>query len=251
MVAKKTFRKEAREWVVAVAMVALGVFMFLALIKVLQDPKKGLASSEAAGWMQAIGSVLAIGIAIWVPYWQQEQARRQAAEAEANQVQQLLRSLLDEMLVVSANFEKRNGKLLLETPDGDGFYYIIPLIDHPFPIYEASVGRLGEIPSDALRKRVITGYGHAMGFVSSVRFNNSLIQRFEQAFYLASVNSDQAHQDFVDMHRAMLADYCKSLKNSYREAMSHMIDTRKHICLELGIELPVDHDDTSSGTVSP
>lgn len=249
MITKKTFRREASEWLIAVAIIAVISFMAVALTKAICE--KGLESSEAASWMQAIGSFVAICIAIWVPTWQHEQTRRQAMESEANQVQHLLRSLLDEMVVVSANFGKRNGKLLLDTPDGDGFYFIIPLIDHPFPIYEASVGRLGQIPSDVLRKRVITGYGHAMGFVSSVRFNNLLVQRFEHAYYLASVNSDQVHQDFVDMHRAMLADYCKSLKSSYRDAMSHMIDMRKHISLELGIELPVDHDDTSSGTVSP
>lgn len=230
----------------------LGTIVLLGLMAaVLMIRFSPLWSQEAAGWVQAIGAIVAIGIAIWVPYWQQEQARRQATESEANQVEHLLRSLLDEMLVVSANFGKRNGKLLLDTPDGDGFHFNIPLIDHPFPIYEASVGRLGQIPSDVLRKRLVTGYGHAMGFVSNVRFNNLLVQRFEQAYYLASVNDDQVHQDFVDMHRAMLAEYCKSLKTSYREAMDHMVKMRAHLSLELGIEPVADHEDTSSGTVSP
>lgn len=171
-----------------------------------------------ASWVQAIGSIIAIGIAIWVPYWQKKQAHEQARQAEADQVRHLLRNLLDEIIVVSSGFREQNGKLLLETTDGSPFMYVVPVMDNPFPIYNASTAKLGQIPDDELRRHLITGYGYASAFVSSIRFNNLLLQRFAEAKYLASIHDDDIHRGLQESQHTILAQYGHALKRSYNSA---------------------------------
>ncbi|QKY09527.1 hypothetical protein [Janthinobacterium lividum] len=60
------WKKEAASWYLAFFIVISFTLMFVALCVVLQDPKKGLASAEAASWVQAIGSMGAICGAIWI-----------------------------------------------------------------------------------------------------------------------------------------------------------------------------------------
>lgn len=188
-----------------------------------------------ASWLQAFGAIVAIGIAIWVPYWQKKQIQVQALLAEKEQVRHLLRNLLDEMIVVSSNFGERNGKLLMDLPIGEPFTYLIAIIEHPFPIFEASTPKLGQIPSDELRRLIIGAYGRANGFVGSIRLNNALLERFEQADYLASVHNDQIHKDLRQARLQRLALYGDALKSSYSDAVATIQQAQAAIAAELGI----------------
>jgi hypothetical protein len=193
------------------------------------------SSSNTPSWVQAVGSIVAIGIAIWVPYWQKRQAQQQARIAESEQVRHLLRNLLDEMIVVSESFGARNGKLLMDVPAGEPFSYVIPIVERPFPIYDASTARLGQVPNDDLRRLIIMGYGHANSFVGSIRLNNILIERFEQADYMASVHGDQIHKELRDARLRRLAQYGDSLKASYTVAIDKMQKMQTSIKEELGL----------------
>jgi len=57
---RKDWKRETAEYVVALIIAAAFFFMFISLAAVLDDPKKGPKSSEAASWVQAIGSISAI-----------------------------------------------------------------------------------------------------------------------------------------------------------------------------------------------
>lgn len=189
-----------------------------------------------ASWLQAFGSIIAIAIAIWVPYWQKKQAQAQAKLAEIEQVRHLLRNFLDEMIVVSENFGKRNGKLLLDTPAGEAFTFVIPIMEKPFPVFDGSAARLGQIPNDELRRLIITGYGHAIGFVSSIRLNNILIDRFEQAAYLNAAHNDAVHGEMVQARLLRLKSYGDTLKSAYTEAIGRMTEMREALEAELEIQ---------------
>ena len=66
-------KKSAREWLAAILLCILGTFMVGGLIAALEH--HGYASSEAAGWIQAIGSVFAVFIAIYIMR-EQERSRK-------------------------------------------------------------------------------------------------------------------------------------------------------------------------------
>lgn len=57
-------KKSAREWLAAVLICIFGTFMIGGLVAALEV--HGYASSEAAGWVQAVGSVAAIAVAIFL-----------------------------------------------------------------------------------------------------------------------------------------------------------------------------------------
>lgn len=171
-----------------------------------------------ASWVQAIGSIIAIAIAIAVPWWQKRQAMKQAQDVDRAQLRHLLHTLLDEITVAVEAF-KEEGDNLLATEAGTPIRTTIPLLENPFPIYHACMPRLGQIPDEELRKLVIIGYGRAIGFVASVRFNNVLIERQEQAEYLQAIRPDVIHKQLLDGRSYVLNHYGDSLRSSYREAL--------------------------------
>ncbi|WP_338678943.1 hypothetical protein OPV09_17590 [Janthinobacterium sp. TB1-E2] len=54
------WKKEAAQWFFASIIVIIFTFMIVALSAVIVDPKKGPASADAASWVQAIGTVVAL-----------------------------------------------------------------------------------------------------------------------------------------------------------------------------------------------
>jgi hypothetical protein len=175
-----------------------------------------------ASWMQAVGALIALAIAIGVPWWQKKQAAKQAKEAEDLQLRHLLRNLQDEMAVASGGFFEASGEHLLSSTEGTPFHVTIPLLEHPFPIYEACGPQLGRIPDEDLRRLVISAYSRAIGFAASIRFNNQLIMRYEHADYLAVVLADDYHVALRTHHRKALATYGDSLRASYKLALKEV-----------------------------
>lgn len=171
-----------------------------------------------ASWVQALGSIIAIAIAIAVPWWQKRQAMKQAQDVDRAQLRHLLHTLLDEITVAVEAF-KEEGDNLLATEAGTPIRTTIPLLENPFPIYHACMPKLGQIPDEGLRKLVIIGYGRAIGFVASVRFNNVLIERQEQAEYLQAIRPDVIHKQLLEGRSYVLNHYGDSLRSSYREAL--------------------------------
>lgn len=72
------WKKELARWYLAFLIVILFTFMIVALCAVLEDPKKGLASAEAASWVQAIGTVAALFAAYVLGERQAQHALRTA-----------------------------------------------------------------------------------------------------------------------------------------------------------------------------
>lgn len=193
------------------------------------------AHPNLASWLQAIGAIIAIAIAIWVPYLQRRQALEAMKAAELDQVRHVLRNLLDEMIVITSGFKEGNGKKLMEVIDGQPFDVIIPIMEQPFPIFDAAATKLGLIQSDELRRHIINAYGRANGFISSVRLNNALVDRFDEAAYLRAVHNDDVHERLFLARQQRLVEYARALKKNYIEATEKMLAMRTAIEHELGI----------------
>jgi len=63
-----------KQWLIAIAAGLAFTFFSAGFTAALL--KSGFGSSEVAGWVQAIGATIGIGIAVWVPYQQRENAVR-------------------------------------------------------------------------------------------------------------------------------------------------------------------------------
>lgn len=101
-------KKKALNWCLAIFIALLFSFMFIALCAVLDDPKKGLASAEAAAWVQAIGSIGAIFAVIWVSNDQlkkQRQIEQQRLLAEAQRLNQFVSKIVKSAISTIANVE--------------------------------------------------------------------------------------------------------------------------------------------------
>lgn len=191
------------------------------------------SSTNTPAWVQAIGSIIAIGIAIWVPYWQQRSSIRHAAAAEKARTKQLLSSLNDEMSIVVSGFNTRNGALLLGLQSGEFFRYIVPATEHPFPIYSACVNRLGEIPDPVLRQKIVVGYTKAMSFVQSMRLNNTFVAKIEECGYLADKFNDDLHRNHLAGRIQIAVEYAAALRAAYIEAMASIQELVDALNLEL------------------
>ena len=67
--------KTVIRWLILFLILMVGAFLGAGLSRALSV--KGLESSEVAGWVQAIGATIGIGIAIWVPHQQRLEAVRE------------------------------------------------------------------------------------------------------------------------------------------------------------------------------
>ena len=179
----------------------------------------GLDRNSWPAWVQAIGSVFAIGAGVWVFHAQNKAAIKRAKNDEETAEMHLLRSLRDEVDVLVEIFTKRNGKLLSESKRGTPFSYKIPTAERTFVVYESCVGLLGKIQNDDLRRLIIVGYGRAQGFRSSIGMNNSIIERLEQDEHLALVYGDEVHKRRYEATRQVANRYGDSLRDIYAETL--------------------------------
>lgn len=168
-----------------------------------------------AAWVQATGALVALAIAIGVPLWQKKVAARLLQDSQKAQLRRLLLNLRDEIALTSEWFHKENGTMLLGSQPGTPFHVTIPLLEYPFPIYDSLLADLGAIEDDGLRHLVITAYGRATGFAASIRFNNKLIDQFEQAEYMANIRGDNLHNELRDRTQFVFASYGDALRSSY------------------------------------
>jgi type II secretory pathway pseudopilin PulG len=213
------------------ALLAVATLLFYEFI-----PWAAVKREEWPAWVQAVGSIIAIGIAILVPYWQQKKARQSAAADEAQTVRQMLRSLRDEIRAVSESFGHRNGKLLIESEPGSFFNVTFPFVDRPFPIYDAAVARLGQVPNDELRRLIIIGYAHAMSFVATARFNNLLVQQYDHAHHEAEVYNDAPYIAQREKRLLTGTKYGDQLREAYRGARAVTAELLVALETEIGCD---------------
>jgi hypothetical protein len=90
---------------------SLLTFFIAGLVAALRS--KGLDSSEAAGWVQAIGATLGIGIAIWVPLKQKADADAASESARRDVERRVCLAFRDELTLLAERFDGENVRELL------------------------------------------------------------------------------------------------------------------------------------------
>lgn len=181
-----------------------------------------MQSSDTAAWVQAVGSVVAIGVAVWLPHRQHKQDLEREKQREQEEVRSMLNSLRDEMSNLWDAFETKIGQDLANSQAGTAFEYFWPAPDRPFVIYDACVDRVGKIQDDRLRQLIIITYARAMGLVYSFKMNNLLVEKHERASTLANQTMRTADMTAAMQAHTVLRKYGDGLRSSRMEVKAHV-----------------------------
>lgn len=129
----------------------------------------------SAYWVQAIGATVGLGIAIFVPYRQREDATKLAQVQQADEARRVQVSIKDELQALQKTFKGPNVSHLLKIDDPDIFDRHITIPMQRFPIYASLIDRLTLIADDDLRSEIIHTFAVANGLIAYAQQNNQLL----------------------------------------------------------------------------
>lgn len=200
----------------------------------------GLNGSEWASWAQALGSVAAVGIAIWVPYRQHEKERAREQEREVEEVQNILLGIRDELEVLVSGLREKIGNELAESPADKPFWTTWPPPTNPFVVYLSVANRIGMVPDYELRKLIIVTYSLADSFLVTFDEHNKMVERVSDLTLQDKSTGSTLRQVMQqDAEITRLAVYSNALRADYQTVMA---------CVEqlLGkLPVPVNHSISS------
>jgi hypothetical protein len=137
-----------------------------------------------AAWFQAIGSIVAISIAIWVPYKQKKDAALADSAKSQEDARRVCLAIRDELTFLKRLFtDGANVIALLNLSPGDIFEVTVPTVvpTDRFLIYRSVIDRLTMIDSDQLRQDIIWTYETAIGMIHMGLQNNRLLAEAHEA----------------------------------------------------------------------
>jgi hypothetical protein len=194
-------------------------FVVVDLILIAIGWRSGLDANTWPGWLQGIGSVEAILVAVWVTWHQAETQRRIEAEAVTSELLGILRSIRTEVRLLRLHVDRDIGAMLEQSAHDTPFRHIFPVDEDQFPIYRAFLPKLGMI-DDRVRNQIVESYGSAQSFVSTFRYHNMLLERTIIAEEMAISSNTVEAITKAKQHLQGLQAYSNSLRASFEAAMT-------------------------------
>lgn len=206
-------KKSAREWLATIIIGIFSLFLIAGLIAALEC--HGLASSEAAGWIQAIGSVGAIVGSIWVMAEQHRRDEKRRTDEAKLKERRLLKSILTEVDVLFAAFRQTTGDALAKAKKGDIFdvYYRVP--PNPFAVFDSHVGQIGVVENDDVRRLIILTYAKFNGVLTIISMNNDVVNEKDAEF---KARGGVLPPDRLEVFRGRMAHLANQAIDRYAEA---------------------------------
>ena len=172
-------------------------------------------------WIQAVGSIAAILVAVWVSADQSSQQRQQERDREKHEVAGVLRCLQSELLTTAMYIQMELAPKMQPEP-GKPIRVVFPLPENPFQIFDGLIPKLGLIPDTRLQSQIIHTYALAKSLVMTTRAHNELVEDLDTAeaapqqpsVLAAAVRRHQAH--------ATLLAYDQSFRESFQRAKSEI-----------------------------
>lgn len=168
------------------------------------------------GWVQAIGSVWAILVAVWVSWQQAESQRKSEEQKERSELAGLLRSLRAELDSTILYTKMRVGHHFDAHQHGRPFLFKYPISENSFPIFDALIPKLGTIQDDELRNHIVQTYSKAKGIVLTFRAHNDLVADFLAADIKKTQDESVASIAHYDRCHATLVNYSHELKADFQ-----------------------------------
>lgn len=179
----------------------------------------GLTRNEWPGWLQAVGSIFAILVAVWVPWQQVEQQRRAQETKDADELRGILQCVHAELFASLLFAEKNIGPAIQKVPADMPIRSIFPMAKDPFPIYSSLMPQLGKITDSDMRRSIVLTFTAARSFVLTIRYHNELVEALDRSEARhRQAGQDDTHPDTARETQVLVA-YSKSLRGAYSEAM--------------------------------
>lgn len=206
---------------VAIAGVALGVGVaFQGWPSWLQADGQALAA-----WVQAVGSVAAIAAAIWIAHDQHARAEKRSAKAERDEVRNFLAGIREELHTNWLVYMTNVGNAVAEAKPDAVVEWTWPVPENPFKVYSATVGMLGRVPEDELRKAIVATYIVAGGLMLTWKMHNSLREaRDAEPERIGDKYEWEENGAWCELQRKLLA-YSGQLKRHQGHASEMIADT--------------------------
>ncbi|MFM0088936.1 hypothetical protein PQR46_18675 [Paraburkholderia sediminicola] len=180
-----------------------------------------ISISDIAGIIQGMGSLVAIGVAIWI-YARQYRDKKADDKAETAAFVQAIR---DEIHALLGLYEHQIGPALRSLEPGKGFHYFYPVSADALTIYNSASSRVGKVTDPKLRRLIVQTYALAKGIISSYQMNNQLLADNER---LALTYHENDREDLLVRREQGLAEYAGGLKEqderlsqSVKELLEH------------------------------
>jgi hypothetical protein len=163
-------------------------------------------SEAVAAWVQGLGSLLAIGAALWI-YAKQNQDKRADDLAETYA---FVQSIHTELSTLWMGYNLNSRAKLLEDIREKGFvYHVFPMNTDALIVYNSTVARIGKVDDAALRELIVQVYARFRGFIYSLQLNNGLVNDIAQFDILYNAADREKR---LDQKRNVLRDYAVQLE---------------------------------------
>lgn len=195
-------------WRVAILFFLIFGFALLAIF--------GLPSFEfdqtAAAWVQAIGSLLALVIAIAVVGLTHFLAVRRAIIIEAHEERRMLISLRDELGVRYQQYDVMIGSFLDSIPHDKPIDINWNPPEKPFDVYYALIGKIALIKDSELRRKIIACYAIAEGLLATFRTNSRVYEERKKGPDSSKFSDPRDYMNEANRLYSVHLEYSKTLR---------------------------------------
>lgn len=161
--------------------------------------------SDIAGIIQGIGSLAAVGAAVWI-YARQYKDKK---SDDQNETRAFVEAICEEVQAAWGGYCIEIHPALQALPDGQHFGVIYPILTETFTIYNNGASMVGKIDDPELRRMIVKTYALARSMISSFQLNNSMLTEYKQLSLLYR----QPDRDAVlAAHANVLRSYAAKLK---------------------------------------
>lgn len=137
------------------------------------------SAADVAAWVQGVGSLLAVGAAVWI-YAKQLADKRKDDEAETRAFVQAMRT---EIGVVWREYADVRKVLHTETPNGV-YSGIVALEADSLIVYYRNPERVAKIDDEALRDLIVSTYTSLRHLINGLRQHKAFVLDYEEFYAL-------------------------------------------------------------------
>ncbi|MCU6618546.1 hypothetical protein OCO52_18820 [Achromobacter mucicolens] len=175
-------------------------------------------SGDWASWVQAWGSIAAICAAIWIASDQHAKVREQQESDRHDDVRNFLSGIREELHINWVVYMQTVGKAVLASKDGAAVDVTWPVPENPFKVYASTVGLIGQVPDDQIRKQIVATYVVAGGLLLTWKMHNTMrAARDAEAELVEDMNGARPNGTWVVLQRD-LTRYSQQLRKHQNDA---------------------------------
>lgn len=182
----------------------------------------GASKFDWPAWVQAVGSIEAILVAVWVSADQANQQRERDEANERSVVMGMLHSLRAEIEFSLKHAGTEIAANLAQTEAGQPFLFRIVLPEYPFPIFDALIPRLGMIRESQLQRQIIHAFASAKSFAMTLNQHNELVIAYAVAERRHLEEQTHATATYLAVASTELSMYSDTLREIFEPTRTQL-----------------------------